>query len=377
MKQMGVIQTLYDDREKKGISVKFNPEAATEIEGYMEGLEEMLDAYRENPDILKGLQEVKIKANALLISHTPEEEIIEGIRKMTTITGPDGGKINIAHFSKSKAETLEDADVFKARTLKRLNQTMKNTLSLLQWRQDDQLADFANQLRSIDQTLPGEALDKTVREVLQAGGFGIYQTTKDAYIKEWLEPFQELLDKPITSLTPEEMQDAMKHMKIVMRQRLNEGNMVVYPDADKMQEFNMKDHDMVTGDSNVFWLNNLLMDEFVTFTQAVLSRFTFMLDKQFLIFRFKGEPYLYLIGFSHEAFLKAEKGEGNSLVVSPHVKAIIQGKDKAFRELNQTNFPSVGMYVDVLKDTLKPFFIALAEKVEFELSDDFKKHFKI
>lgn len=377
MKQMGVIQTLYDDREKKGISVKFNPEAATEIEGYMEGLEEMLDAYRENPEILQGLQEVKIKANTLLISHTPEEEIIEGIRKMTTITGPDGGKINIAHFSKAKAETLEDAEVFKARTLKRLNQTMKNTLSLLQWRQNDELADFANELRSIDQTLPGEALDKVVREVLQAGGFGIYQATKDAYIKEWLKPFQELLGKPITSLTPEEMQDAMKHMKIVMRQRLKEGNMVIYPDADKMQEFNMKDHDMVTGDSKVFWLNNPLMDEFVTFTQAVLARFTFMLDKQFLIFRFKGEPYLYLIGFSHEAFLKAEKGEGNSLVVSPHVKAIIQGKDKAFRELNQTNFPSVGMYIDVLKDTLKPFFVSLAEKVEFEFSNEFKKHFKI
>ena len=377
MKPMGVIQTLYDDREKKGIRIKFNPEAATEIEDYMGGLEEMLEAYQENPEILQGLQEVKVKANALLISHTPEEEIIEGIRKMTTITGPEGEKINIAHFSKTKAETLEDADLFKERTLKRLNQTIKNIISLLQWRQNDRLAEFANQLRNIDQTLPGEALDTAVRSVLQAGGFGIYQSTKDDYIKEWLKPFQEMLDKPITSLTPEEMQDAMKHMKIVMRQRLNEGNLVVYPDADKLQEFNVKDHDMVTGDSKIFWHNNPLMDEFVTFTQAVLARFTFMLDKQFLIFRFKGEPYLYLIGFSHEAFLRAETGEGDSLVVSPHVKAIIQGKDKTFRELNQNNFPSVGMYIDVLKDTLKPFFVALSEKIEFEFSNDFKKHLKI
>lgn len=377
MQQMGIIQTLYEDRAKKGINIKFNPEAATEIESYMGGLEGMLEAYKDNAEILQGLQEIKIKANSLLISHTPEEEIIEGIREMTTITGPDGQKINIASFNKVKSEQIQDADVFKERTLKRLNQTTKNIIFLLQGKQNDELSKFANQLKAIDQSLPGEKLDKAVREILQSGGFGTYQAAKDEYIKEWLKPFQELLDKPITSLTQEEMQEAMKHMKIVMHQRLNEGNLVVYPDADKLQEFNMKDHDMVTGNSKVFWLNNPLMDEFVTFAQAILSRFTFMLDKQFLIFRFKSEPYFYLIGFSHEAFLKAEKGDDSSLVISPHVKAIIQGKDKAYRELNKTNFPSVGMYIGVLKDTLRPFFKALAEKIDFQFSDEFKKHFNM
>lgn len=377
MQQRGVIQTLYEDREKKGISVKFNPEAASEIESYMGGLDEMMEAYKDNDEIITGLNEVKVKANTLLISHTPEEEIIQGIRKMTTISGPDGKKINISGFGKVKAEQLQDADVFKARTLKRLNQTIKNTISLLQWKENEGLSQFVNQLKTLDQSVSGEELDKAVREVLQTGGFNLYQEAKDGYIKEWLRPFQELLGKPIESLTQEDMQDAMKHMKIVMKQRLNEGNLVVHPDPDKLKEFNMNDHDMVHGNSQVFWVSNPLMDEFVNFTQSVLARFTFMLDKQFLVFRFKNEPYLYLLGFSHEAFLRAEKGEDSSLVIIPHAKAIIQGKDKAYRELNQTNFPSVGMYIDVLKDTLKPFFEGLAEKIEFEFSSEFKKHFKM
>ncbi|MBF0278915.1 MAG: MmcQ/YjbR family DNA-binding protein [SAR324 cluster bacterium] len=377
MQQRGAIQTLYEDREKKGISVKFNPEAASEIEAYMNGLEEMIEAYKDNPDIINGLHEVKVKANTLLISHTPEDEIIQGIRQMTTISGPDGKKINIANFGKGKSEQIQDVDVFKEKTLRKLNQTITNTISLLQWKENEGLAQFVNQLKALDQTVSGEELDKSVRNVLQSGGFNLYRTAKDEYIKEWLRPFQDLLGKPIESLTQADMQDAMKHMKIVMNQRLNEGNLVVHPNPDQLKEFNVKNHDMVHGDSQVFWLSNPLMDEFVNFTQAVLARFTFMLDKQYLIFRFKSEPYLYLIGFSNEAFLKAEKGEDSSLTISPHIKAIIQGKDKAYRELNQTNFPSVGMYIDVLKDTIKPFLTGLAEKIEFEFSPEFKKHFKM
>ncbi len=377
MQQFGVIQTLYEDREKKGITIKFNPEAATEIETYMTGLEGMLDAYQGNEEIVKGLNEVKIKANALLISHLSEEEIIKGIRDMTTIKGPDGKKMNIAGFAKAKTEQIQDADVFKERTIKRLNQTVQNTLALMQWKQSPELGSFINELKGLDQNVSGQALDAAIREVMKLGGFKVYQAVKEEYLKEWLKPFQKELGKPIEALTQAELQDAMKHMKIVMKQRLNEGNLVIYPDSDKMKDYNLKDHDMVNGHEMTFWLNNPLIDEFVTFTQAVLTRFTFMLDKQFLVFRFRSEPYLYLIGFSNEAFLKAEKGEDSSLIVSPHIKAIVQGKDKNFRELNNTNFPSVGMYIDVLKDTIKPFLLALAEKIEFEFSQDFKKHFRM
>ncbi|MBF0289277.1 MAG: hypothetical protein HQM14_15775 [SAR324 cluster bacterium] len=377
MQQFGGIQTLYEDREKKGITIKFNPEAATEIETYMTGLEGMINAYQENQEIVKGLHEVKIKANSLLISHASEEDIIKGIREMTTITGPDGKKMNIASFAKTKTEHLQDADVFKERTLKRLNQTIQNTIALMQWKQSEELGNFINELKGLDQSVSGQEIDKSIRDVMKSGGFKVYQSVKEDYLKEWLRPFQQELGKPIEALTQAELQDAMKHMKIVMKQRLNEGNLVIYPDSDKMKDYNMQDHDMVNGHEMTFWLNNPLIDEFVTFTQAVLTRFTFMLDKQFLVFRFRSEPYLYLIGFSNESFLNAEKGEDSSLVVSPHIKAIVQGKDKAFRELNNTNFPSVGMYIDVLKDTIKPFLIALAEKIEFEFSDDFKKHFRM
>ncbi len=377
MGHRGSIQTVYEDREKKGISVKFNPEAASEIEAYMDGLEEMMEAYMDNKEIINGLREVKVKANALLISSTPEDEIIQGIRQMTTISGPNGEKINIAGFGKAKSEQIQDVDFFKEKTLRKLNQTIKNTIFLLQWQEDEALSEFVNQLKELDQTISGHELDIEIREILQLGGFNIYQRAKDEHIKEWLRPFQDLLGKSIESLTQEEIQDAVRRTKIVMHQRLNEGNLAVYPDPDKLKEFNVKNHDMVHGDSEIFWLSNPLMDEFVTFIQSILARFTFMLDKQYLIFRFKNEPYLYLIGFSNEAFLKAEKGEGSSLVISPHVKAIIQGKDKAFRELNKSSFPSVGMYIDVLKETLKPFFIGLSEKIDFDFSDDFKRHFKM
>jgi len=377
MQQFGGIQTLYEDREKKGINVKFNPEAASEIETYMSGLEAMIKAYNDNEEIVSGLNEVKVKANALLISHLAEEDIISGIRKMTTITGPGGKKMNIAGFGQSKSEQLQDADVFKKRTLKRLNQTIQNTIALIQWKTNDQLTEFTNQLKALDQSISGVELDKQVRDVVKSGGYKSYLSVKEDYIKEWLKPFQAELGKSIESLTPAELQDAMKHMKIVMKQRLNEGNMVIYPDADKMKEFNLHDHDMINANNEVFWIHNPLIDEFIIFTQAVLTRFTFMLDKQFLVFRFKNEPYLYLIGFSRDALLKAEQDEDSSLVISPHAKAIIQGKDKTFRELNKTNFPSIGMYIDVLKDTMKPFFISLAEKIEFEFSSEFKKHFKM
>ncbi len=375
--QFGIIQTLYESREKKGINVQFNPDAAAEIETYMTGLEEMLQTYKDNEEIVRGLNEVKAKANSFLISHMPEEEIIAEIRKITTITGPGGKKMNISNFSKAKSEQIKDVNAFKQRTLRRLNQTIQNSTALLQWKQDTKLAEFVTELKALDQNQTGHQLDRAVREIVKAGGFSVYQKIKDEYLREWLKPFQEELGKPIESLTPEEMQEAMKRMKIVMKQRLNEGNLVVYPEADSLKDFNLKDHDMVTGHCKDFWLNDPLMDEFVNFTQAVLNRFTFMLDKQFLVFQFRNEPYLYLIGFSHESFLNAEQSEDGSLLISPHVKPIVQGKDGTYRVLSKSNFPSVGMYIDVVKDTLKPFFVALAEKVGFELSKEFKQHFKI
>ena len=80
---------------------------------------------------------------------------------------------------------------------------------------------------------------------------------------------------------------------------MNEGNLIVHPESEKFREFNQEDHDMINGHEKAFWLNDLLIDEFIEFTKAVLNRFTFMLDKQFLVFQFRNEPYLYLIGFSY------------------------------------------------------------------------------
>lgn len=375
--QIGVIQTLYDSREKKGIKVKFNPQIAAEIETYLTGLEGLIETYKDKPEIVQGLSEVKVKANALLISNTPEDEIIGKIRKMTTVKGPDGRKMNITAFGKGKSLQVNDESVFKERTLKRLNQTIQNTMALMQWDSENKdLGGFLADLRNIDQNLSGRELDKLVKSIVNSEYFSAYQKSKEAYLREWLKPFQDELGKPVESLTQEELQEAMKRMKIVMKQRLNEGNLVIHPNSDDFKDFNAHDHDMVNGNEKSFWLNDLLIDEFINFTQAVLSRFTFLLDKKFLVFQFKNEPYLYLIGFSHDAFLNAEQSDDGSLLITPHAKPIMQ-RDKTYREVNKSGFPSVGLYTDVLKDTLKPFLIALAEKIGFEFSKEFKMHFRM
>ena len=99
------------------------------------------------------------------------------------------------------------------------------------------------------------------------------------------------------------------------------------------------------------------------------------MDKQFLVFQFRQEPYLYLIGFSHNAFLKAAPAQDGTLLISPHIKVIIPGKDETYRELSKSTFPSIGLYMDVLRDTVKPFFAALGEKIEFQFSKDFQQLF--
>ncbi|MBF0351390.1 MAG: hypothetical protein HQM11_10190 [SAR324 cluster bacterium] len=373
----GVIQTLYESREKKGIKLQFNPETAAEIESYITGLNDMAEAYKKVPEIVQGLNELKSKANALLISHASEDEIISGIRKLTTVQGPDGQKINVSSFGKGKSQKVKDADEFKERTLKRIDQTIQNTVALMQWKSDPTLGAFLQQARAIDRGLSGHEMDKLVKELIRSDSFQAYQSSKEAYIKEWLKPFQAELGRPIESLTEEELQEAMKRMKVVMKQRMTEGNLIVHPNPDQFKDFNMKNHDMINGYDKTFWNNDLLIDEFIAFTQGVLSRFTFLLDKQFLVFQFRQEPYLYLIGFSHEAFVNAEQLEDGNLLIAPHIKAIIPGKENTYRELNKTGFTSVGLYMDMLRETLKPFFSALAEKINFPLSKEFKQHFRI
>ncbi len=376
--QFGVMQTLYESREKKGIKLEFNAEAANEIETYLTTLEEMTEAYKDNSDIIRGLNDLKAKAKACLISHLDEKEIIESIRKLTSIEGPGGKKIDIKSFHEAKSQQIADVDVFKQRTIKRINQTIKNGISLLQWDANNKdLEGFLKDMKQIDLNLSGQDLDKKVKELIKSGGFDIYQKVKERFIKEWLLPFQEELGKPIESLSQDEMQEAMKRMKIVMSQRMKEGDLIIHPESDKFKEFNQSDHDMVNGNDKTFWLNDPLVDEFIAMTQAVLTRFTFLLDKQFLVFQFKSEPYLYLIGFSSEAFSSAEQSKDGTLLIAPHVKAIIQGKDGSYRELNKSKFDSVGLYTDVLKDTLKPFFKALSEKIQFDLSKDFQRHFRM
>lgn len=373
--QFGMLQTLYESRERKGIRIKFNNSAAHEIDNYLSGLENVIQEYKNDPEIMGGLNELKSKANAILISNTPEEEILNEIRKMTTITGPDGKKLSII---RKKSEKLDNEDVFKQRALKRLNQTKQNSVALMQWKPDNpELGKFLKDLQQVDTNMPARELDRVIKSLVNNPGFKSYQSTKDAYLKEWLKPFQAELGKPIEALSQEELQEAMKRMKVMMNQRMTEGNLIVYSKSDEMREFNQKDHDMVNGNERTFWLNDMLIDEFIGFTNAVLSKFTFLLDKQYLIFQFKNEPYLYLIGFSQQALTNAIPSDDGSLLIAPHVKAIIQGKDKHFRELAKENFPSVGLYIDVIKDTLKPFFRALAEKVEFQLSKDFQQHFRM
>ncbi|MGK5091513.1 hypothetical protein WDW89_05780 [Deltaproteobacteria bacterium TL4] len=373
----GPMKTLYESREKKGIKIDFNPEVASEIENYLGGMEVMLETYQENEEIVRGLKELKAKASSLLISHSSEEEIIKGIRQLTSIKGPDGKQMNISSFGR-KSATTKDADKFKERTVKLLKQTNQNTIALMQWdSKNKELAKFLGVIKEIDLNIPPIELDKKVKELLKSDGFRAYQAVKESYIKEWLKPFQEELGKPIEALSQEELQEAMKRMKIVMKQRMTEGNLIVTPDSEKFKDFNVHDHDLVNGNEKKFWLNEILIDEFIAFTQAVLTRFTFLLDKQFLVFQFRNEPYLYLIGFSHDAFINAEQGADGTMIISPHVKPIIPGKDKTYRELSQTTFPSVGLYTEMCRETLKPFFMSLGEKIGFVFSKEFKQHFRM
>lgn len=374
----GVLQTLYESREKKGIAIAFNKEAAQEIEAYLTALEEMTNAYKDNVEILKRLNEIKAKANGFLISRMDENEIISNIRKLTTLTGPSGEKLNIKSFHQARSQQIKDANVYKQKTLKRIEQTITNGVTLSQFESGNtELKAFVNSLRNIDQSLSGANLDREMKKLIQSDGFKTYQKVKDNYIREWLRPLEEELGKPVEQLSQEEMQEAIKRMKIVMNQRLNEGNLTVHPKSEAFREFNQEDHDMMNGHAKEFWLNDLLIDEFIEFTQAVLNRFTFMLDKQFLVFQFKSEPYLYLIGFSYYALSKANTGNDGNLLITPHIKAIIQSKDQSYRELSKGGFQSVGLYIDVLKETVKPFLQSLAKKINFEFSKEFKQHFRM
>lgn len=374
----GVLQTLYESREKKGIAIAFNKEAAQEIEAYLTALEEMTNAYKDNAEILKRLNEIKAKANGFLISRMDEDEIISNIRKLTTLTGPSGEKLNIKSFHQARSQHIKDANVYKQKTLKRIEQTITNGVTLSQFESGNtELEAFINSLRNIDQSLSGVNLDREMKKLIQTDGFKTYQKVKDNYIREWLRPLQEELGKPVEQLSQEEMQEAIKRMKIVMNQRLNEGNLTVHPKSESFREFNQEDHDMMNGHAKEFWLNDPLIDEFIEFTQAVLNRFTFMLDKQFLVFQFKSEPYLYLIGFSYSALSKANTSNDGSLLITPHIKAIIQSKDQSYRELSMGGFQSMGLYIDVLKETVKPFLQSLAKKINFEFSKEFKQHFRM
>ncbi len=376
--QFGYIQSLYESREKQGVTFKFNPQAASEIEQYLGGLNAMIEKYKDQEEIHKGLIKLRASATSTLISAKPEEEILAEIRQLTTIQGPDGQKINISHFTKgNQAEKIADAEVFKQKTQKRITQTMNNAIFLLQWKEDESVSKLVEMLKTIDMEQSAEQLNDKVQALVRDPLFQSYQTLKESYLKTWLQQFQGDIDKPIESMSMEDMQQVSKRIKMMMNQRMKEGNLIVCAESDKMKHFNETNHDLLHSENKTFWLNEPLVNEFIELSKAALNRFTFMLDKHYLIFQFRDEPCLYLIGFSEQSFSEAQPNENHEILLTPHVKPIIKTPQNTEKELRQDSFPSMGMYIDVVKDTVKPFFRALAAKVEFELSKEFKQHFRI
>ena len=371
-------ETVYDDAQGGSVTFDASQVASEEIQEYTQVIHQLLEDYKKDPDMVEGLRQVERKIQALRIAqHTPEE-IHKRLEQLISVPIASGKTLRLDAFRKkaSKAQ-FTDGEEYRTRVKKLVRNTINNVNHLmLSFPEDMILERFLRDLKALD--LGGQVRDVRglMNDVGKSPQLWHYNEKKKEFLLEWLRPYQEQFGKPISELSDEEIQAAIKKVDQLREVKLQElTHLTQEKDHDRFRKENRTMHKIINGKNPDFWGGIETRNEFIRLVNKLLAKFTLTLEDGFLVFKTKDHGFAYLVGFADEAFDQVEEIDGK-LAVVPHVKPFLKGADGEYMEISQSAYgKNTPGYYRGLKTAVVPFLGAMAVMLEEVLSPDIKAAF--
>jgi len=372
-------KTVYEDALGGAVAFDSVGVATEQIQEYTQVVKQLLEDFKTEADVVEGLHQIERKLQALRISKESPEYINKRLNELITVPIAPGKTIRLDAFRKKAAQSkFEDPEKYRAHVKKLVRNTKNNINHLLLSYSDDKILErFMGDIQALD--LGGEI--REVKTKMEAVGkspqLSHYNDKKKEFLLEWLRPYQEQFGKPVSELTQEEIQAAIKKVDELRDTKLQEmTHLKEENDHSRFRPENRSMHPIINGKNTDFWGGIEVRDEFVRLVNKLLSRFSLNLEDGFLLFKTKDEGFAYLVGFADEAFDNMEEVKGGKLAVVPHIKPFLKGVDGEYMEVSQAAYgDNTASYYRALKTAVVPFLAAMSVMLEEVLSKSIKDAF--
>lgn len=379
MADKGRFETYYGKEDSGKVIFEERKDCLEEIQKSLDLIGEIKKSTEFDKSILLALDEMAYQIESLRYSEIPIAEVKQKLAKYSKVPLGDGKSIHLSAFLTSTGEqkVVKSEGEYMAQVQKMVQNTKSNLTNLLIFKEgDEHLSGFLEELHSLEDSTEYEEVKTRMNHLTMSGIIKHYNKVKLEFLKSWLAPYEERLGKPINSLSPEEMQDALSQVEGLKKQELEDIGIRI--NADKMDDFyvhNQQMHELMNGESSDFWGFPEYRDQFVELVKKIINRFSFKLESHFLIFESSDKKIAYLVGFPDDAYKNKKKLKSGGVGLTPHLKVFFADEEGQFKEFSKESMEKSSDYFRTLKTAVVPFLASLSMIVEVPLSQEFKDAF--
>ncbi|MBF0277684.1 MAG: hypothetical protein HQM13_07840 [SAR324 cluster bacterium] len=372
-------ETYFNKEDSGKVVFEAREDCLEEIDKHLNLIENLKKSEDIAEELLPALGEIHYQIQSLKYSDIPLAEVKKKINQYSRVPLGDGKFMHLSSFLGSTGEqkVVKSEEEYLAQVQKMVENTKANLTNLMIFKEDDEhLKGFAEELDLMDGSHDFKSVKTRMEHLAMSGIIKHYNQVKLEFLRNWLAPFEEQLGKPIAQMSSDEVQKALGKVENLKKQQLEDIGMRMNPELfDDFRPYNRTMHELMNGDNADFWGFPQQRDEFVELIKKIINRFSFKLEKHYLIFQSADKKMAYLVGFPDTAYEGKKELKGSKIGLIPHLKVFFAGKDGNFKELTRDQLEKSSEYYRVLKTAVVPFLASLATIVETPLSQEFKDAF--
>lgn len=371
-------KTYYKKEDSGKVVYEQRKDSLEDIDKYLNLIEKL----KKSPDIgqvsLPALEEMQYRIESLKYSDIPRNEVQKKLAHYSKIPLGEGKFMHLSSFLTNTGEqkVVNSEEEYLDQVQKMIQNTKANLTNLLIFREDDEhLVGFFEELQVIEGNKNYQEVRTRMKHLTMSGIIKHYNQVKLEFLKSWLSPFEEQLDKPIAQMSPEDIQEALEKVENLKKKELEKIGMALTPElVDDFRPHNRTMHNLMNGETTDFWGFPEYRDEFLELVKKIINRFSFKLENHYLIFQSSDKQLAYLLGFPDKVYEGKQKMKGGKVGLVPHLKVFIMNTEEGYKELIRGDLKQ-GEYFRALKTAVVPFLASVAMIVDWPLSDGFKDAF--
>lgn len=372
-------ETYYAKEDSGKVVFQERTDGLEEIEKYLKLIDEIKKSDDIDEALHPSLDEIHFQIQSLRYSDIPLAELKKKIAKYSRVPLGDGKFLHLSSFLASTGEqkVVKTEEEYLAQVDKMIQNTKSNLANLLIFKEEDaHLTGFFDELKHIEGNKDYNEVKMRMEHLTMSGIIKHYNKIKLDFLKSWLAPFEEKLGKKVDMMSPKEIQAALTKVDGLKKQELEQIGLKMNSDKfDEFHPYNRSMHELMNGQTTDFWGFPEYRDEFVDLVKKIINRFSFKLERHFLIFESADQKMAYLMGFPSDLFETKKDLKGGKIGFSPHLKIFFASEKGTYKEFTQESVEKPADYFRTLKTAVVPFLSSMSMIVDFELSQDFKQAF--